>query len=111
MRTLFARRIGNGGSPDSVNVAGFGLEKSRGYTQEFGAGFRQLVALAPDRVEHLYMNSTGQSGNVASAHYDDMIEPFRNVEYYPMAVTTKIMLSNNENNTLVLAPGKHGVRR
>jgi len=33
-------------------------------------------------VHHLYMNSTGQSGNVLSAHYDDMVKPFRDVRYY-----------------------------
>lgn len=83
LRDVFQRRIGNGGSPDSVNVANFSLDKS-GYVQDFGAGFRQLIALAPDAVEHLYMNSTGQSGNVMSKHYDDMVEPFRNVEYAAM---------------------------
>ncbi|TDR40690.1 penicillin amidase [Tahibacter aquaticus] len=83
LRDVFQRRIGNGGSPDSVNVANFSLDKS-GYVQDFGAGFRQLIALAPGAVEHLYMNSTGQSGNVMSKHYDDMVERFRNVEYAAM---------------------------
>lgn len=117
LRSLFGRRIGNGGSPDSINVASFGLEKSRGYTQEFGAGFRQLVALSPDRIEHRYMNSTGQSGNVASAHYDDMIEPFRNVEYYPLAAPSTAASATGSpagaaaDHTLVLTPGQPGARR
>ena len=29
----------------------------------------------------MYMNSTGQSGNVLSSHYDDMVKPFRDVQY------------------------------
>jgi penicillin amidase len=33
-------------------------------------------------VSHFYMNSTGQSGNVLASHYDDMIKPFRDVQYF-----------------------------
>lgn len=84
LRSIYERRIENGGSPDSINVANYSLEKSGGYSQTFGAGFRQLVALAPDTTEHLYMNSTGQSGNVMSRNYADMVEPFRDVEYLPL---------------------------
>jgi len=96
MTKLFERRIGNGGSPDSVNVATYTLEKG-GYTQDFGAGVRQVIALAPGRTEHWYMNSTGQSGNVMSRHYDDMIERFRNVEFLPMT-------GGEGGGTLTLAP-------
>jgi penicillin amidase len=85
LRNVFQRRIGNGGSPDSINVATYTLEKS-GYAQDFGAGFRQLIALAPHETRHLYMNSTGQSGNVMSRNYDDMIEPFRDVAYLPLTI-------------------------
>lgn len=85
LRGLFERRIGTGGSPDSVNVATYALDKSgAGYVQDFGAGFRQLFSLSPKRISHLYMNSTGQSGNVMSPHYDDMIEPFRDVQFTSM---------------------------
>jgi penicillin amidase len=42
--------------------------------------------MAPQRSEHLYMASTGQSGNVLSPHYDDMIEPFRDVRLLRMPV-------------------------
>lgn len=78
---LFERRVGNGGSPNSVNVAGAAYAGSDGYLQAFGAGFRQVIALRRDAVQHHYMNSTGQSGNVFSPHYDDSVEAFRNVEY------------------------------
>jgi penicillin G amidase len=32
----------------------------------------------------VYMNSTGQSANVFSRHYSDMVAPFENGEYYSM---------------------------
>ncbi len=87
LRTFFERAIGSGGSPDSVNVASYRPEQTR-YVQDFGAALRQVVALGPDTVEHHYMNSTGQSGNVVSAHYDDMVEPFRDVEYFRLDSST-----------------------
>jgi penicillin G amidase len=78
---LFDRRIGNGGSSNAINVAGSSFSGADGYLQTFGAGFRQIIALHGDRAEHRYMNSTGQSGNVMSPHYDDMVAPFRDVRY------------------------------
>lgn len=79
LRSLFERKIASGGSSDSINVSSYTPVES-GYAQDFGAGVRQIVALSKQSTEHRFMNSTGQSGNVVSRHYDDMIEPFRNVE-------------------------------
>jgi penicillin amidase len=84
LRRIFDRNVGNGGAPNSVNVASAVLEDSVGYVQSFGAGFRQIISLGPASAQHLYMNSTGQSGNVMSKHYDDMIVPFRDVSYYSL---------------------------
>ncbi|GAB3356883.1 penicillin acylase family protein [Lysobacter tyrosinilyticus] len=81
---IFERRIGNGGSANSISVAASKYAGSEGYLQSFGAGFRQVFSLKPDGIRHIYMNSTGQSGNIFSPHYDDMVEPFRNVTYYPL---------------------------
>lgn len=81
MTKLFERRIGNGGSDNTVNVAGASYAGSDGYLQSFGAGFRQVMALCPDKIDHYYMNSTGQSGNALSAHYDDAVRGFRDVSY------------------------------
>lgn len=82
LRRLFERQIANGGSPNSINVASATPRGSEGYVQTFGAGFRQIITLGARSGRHLYMNSTGQSGNAASKHYDDMIAPFRDVTYY-----------------------------
>jgi len=30
------------------------------------------------------MHTTGQSGHAYHRHYDDMIDPWRNIEYHPM---------------------------
>ncbi len=89
MRSVFERKIGSGGSPDTVNVASYRYDKSGRFTQDFGAGFRQVIGLSDAPGAHLFMNSTGQSGNVASRHYDDMVEPFRDgvLHKWPMVKT------------------------
>lgn len=85
LKVWFERRIASGGSPDTLNVADYALGERGSYEQTFGAGFRQIVALSPRATTHLHMNSTGQSGNAMSPHYDDMIEDFRDVRYAPMS--------------------------
>ncbi|HJU39228.1 MAG TPA: penicillin acylase family protein, partial [Tahibacter sp.] len=81
---LFDRRVGNGGSENTVNVAAGSFAGADGYLQNFGAGFRQIMSLGRDVVTHRYMNSTGQSGNVASEHYDDMVDSFNQVAYFAL---------------------------
>ncbi|QSX79613.1 penicillin acylase family protein [Agrilutibacter solisilvae] len=78
---IFQRRIGNGGSAGSINVAASDFKGADGYLQKFGPGFRQIIALRGARTSHYYMNSTGQSGNFMSPHYDDMVVPFRDARF------------------------------
>lgn len=79
---VYERRIGNGGSENSINVAASDYVGAGGYLQDFGPGFRQVMQLGRDGIAHYYMNSTGQSGDVMSRHYDDMVQPFRDVQLY-----------------------------
>jgi penicillin amidase len=83
MDLFFEKRIGNGGSGDTINVANADFKKQDGYLQTFGSGFRQIMQFGSGEqsVLHLFMNSTGQSGNIFSAHYADMVAPFQKVEY------------------------------
>lgn len=79
--SLFQRSIPAGGSTDSINVANSVYVEGDGYHQTFGAGFRQVISMRPGPAAHWYMNTTGQSGNVFSKHYSDMIRPFQRGEY------------------------------
>lgn len=106
LRSMFQRRIANGGSPDTVNVANYRLEPAGRYVQTFGAGFRQVFVMTPERTEHLYMNSTGQSGNALSSHYDDMVEPFRDVRLLHMPVPGAA-----GSRVLMLIPARHAPER
>lgn len=87
---FFERRIGSAGSPDTINVAGGSFAGSAGYVQDFGAGFRQIIEWQNDGVKHGYINSTGQSGNVLSPHYDDMVQPFNDGELYRLMVNKPV---------------------
>jgi penicillin G amidase len=54
------------------------------YDQTHVPGYRHLVDLA-DLQYSQFIQTTGQSGNVLSSHYDDLIRLHRDVEYIPMA--------------------------
>ncbi len=81
---VFERRVGNGGSSDTINVAASHFVEGEGYRQQFGAGFRQVIQMGPDTVVQDYMISTGQSGNPLSPHYADMVIPFHDGRYVPL---------------------------
>jgi penicillin amidase len=81
---VFERRIASAGSENSVDVAAGRYSDSREFEQEFGAVFRQVISPAGAETRHTYMNSTGQSGNPLSSHFDDMLEPFNRVEFFEL---------------------------
>ncbi|HEX8115465.1 MAG TPA: penicillin acylase family protein [Kofleriaceae bacterium] len=82
---LFNCRVETGGSTNTVNVATATYNENKGYLQYFGATMRQIMELGAQGAPHLYMNSTGQSGNVVDSHYDDMIQPFARGEYLDLS--------------------------
>ncbi|KZN47461.1 hypothetical protein N474_22240 [Pseudoalteromonas luteoviolacea CPMOR-2] len=99
---IFNREISNGGAPNTINVASGRFDKSEGFQQIFGASFRQIISMGKVEKRHLYMNSTGQSGNILSDHYDDMIKPFQEVKYF------KLEKPSQTNHLLTLLPEING---
>ncbi|MEC4090996.1 penicillin acylase family protein [Pseudoalteromonas rubra] len=97
LNKVFSREVATGGSTNTVNVAAGFYEKDNGFIQNYGAGFRQIIDLG-GRYE--FMNSTGQSGQVASAHYDDMITLFAKGQYVsfesPTEASRKLTLTPNQ---------------
>jgi len=81
---IFERRTQTGGSPDTINVANATFRRGDAYRQTLGAGFRQIMEVGNAASAHWVMNSTGQSGNVFSKHYDDMLEPFQRAQLVPI---------------------------
>ncbi len=53
------------------------------YTVRTVPSYRQIVDLG-DLTRSVSMHTTGQSGHPYHQHYDDMIDPWRNIEYHPM---------------------------
>ncbi len=100
LRDIFELQIANGGSVNSVNVANANWVSSKGYQQDFGAGFRQIMQVAGNKTQHLYMNSTGQSGNIMSLHYNDMLRPFNNVQFYSIDIAS----TSDDTSVLILKP-------
>jgi len=103
---VFGRRIPSPGSENSVDVAASRYKPMEGFEQTFGAVFRQVMSLAPRDGKHSYMNSTGQSGNPLSRHFDDMLEPFNRVEFFALrehTATTEPILTLSPS-----APTKEG---
>ncbi len=97
LKGLFHRSIGTGGDRYTVNVAP--VKYASLYDQTHAPGYRHIVDLA-NWQNSQFIITTGQSGNVLSAHYDDFIQRHRDVEYVPMAFGRE----NVQGETLVLAP-------
>lgn len=79
---LFSRKAVRGGAPDAVNVSGFKFFTDQGYRQKVGATFRQIVSFGNNGAEQEYVIATGQSGNVFSEHYDDMLPSMSEGQFY-----------------------------
>lgn len=94
---LFKRSVDSVTSPNSIDASNLQYDPMEGFTQDFGASFRQVFELNRSNT-HWYMISTGQSGNVMSRHFDDMIKPFSR------ARLTSLDVENQSGSTLNLVP-------
>ncbi|WP_457934727.1 penicillin acylase family protein [Pseudoalteromonas sp. SCSIO 43210] len=79
---IFEREIAKGGSPNSINMSEFSFKQGKGYYQMVGSSYRQIIQFSDNKQDYFYQNSTGQSGNLVSDHYDDSIETFANGDYH-----------------------------
>ncbi len=66
---------------DSYTVNATGYSTSAPYTVKSVPSYRQIIDLQ-DLTRSVSMHTTGQSGHPYHAHYDDMIDPWRNIEYH-----------------------------
>ncbi|MGA4607262.1 penicillin acylase family protein [Pseudoalteromonas maricaloris] len=99
--TVFDRKAPGSGSIETINLSGTSFQEGEGYLQFMGAGFRQIVALGESSTTHWLMNSTGQSGNIFSKNYDDMVIPFGNVDFVNLEEFWE-----PSNKTLMLQPAE-----
>ena len=69
------------GTAGTVNNTGYNLNAP--YDARSGPSYRQIVD-AGYWSGSVSMHTTGQSGHPFHRHYDDMIDPWRNLQYHPM---------------------------
>lgn len=81
LKRFFSRQIANGGDGATVNVAPFSAENP--FDQRHVPSYRQIIDVS-DFGKSQFVQTTGQSGNVMSSHYDDLIEVWQPVQYLPM---------------------------
>ncbi len=84
LRPIFHRSIENGGDPFTVNVANIDLAAP--YDQGNVPSYRQRIDMGRPE-ESRFIATTGQSGHPLSRHYDDWIEPHREVRDLPMRLS------------------------
>jgi penicillin amidase len=75
-----------GGSMATINNTAWGVGSDEPFEVQALPSMRMIVDLA-DFTRSVTVHTTGQSGHPYSPHYDDMIEPWRDVEYHPMLWT------------------------
>ena len=93
----------SGGEKETVKAGGFDVaDEERPFAQNHGAGYRAIYDLsAPER--SVFIQSTGQSGNPLSSHYEDYAEAWRDGRYLPM-LTDRAAVEEDALGTLVLEP-------
>ena len=93
--------VATSGGGEQVNATGWST------TEPFGVrslpSMRQIVDLG-DLSNSLMIHTTGQSGHPGHRHYDDMIEPWRQIEYHPTLFTREEVEAAGARR-LVLRPG------
>ncbi|MEA3338650.1 MAG: penicillin acylase family protein, partial [Chloroflexota bacterium] len=68
---------------DGYTVNATGYSTSEPYIVKSVPSYRQIVDM-DDLTRSVSMHTTGQSGHPYHTHYDDMIDPWRNIEYHPL---------------------------
>ncbi len=96
---IFNRSIPAMGSSFTVNAAGVDYDD---FTMNSGASFRQIIDLG-DLNASQFIYTTGQSGDVFSPHYDDMVQPWQGVQFIPLRFD-QADIQQTAQETLLLQP-------
>ena len=103
VRRLFDIRLPAPGGEYTVNRGGHRIKNDRApFADVHGPSLRAIYTL-DDLERSLFVYSTGQSGNVLAANYDNLAERWRNGEYVPM-ITARGAIEQGQSGTLVLLP-------
>ncbi len=81
------------GGQSIVNATGW--DPIEGYIVDWLPSMRMIVDLS-DLDNSLTVHTTGQSGHASHQHYTDMVDMWRNIEYYPMYWEEDSIVDNSE---------------
>lgn len=98
---IFNRRVPARGSSFTVNAAGVDYTS---FLMNSGASYRQVLDLG-DLNASQFIYTTGQSGDVFSPHYDDMSQPWQQVQAIPM-FNERASVESAAKSTLTLQPAR-----
>jgi penicillin amidase len=101
---FFNREAEMDGGPFTLLRADSAMRSEQPYAAIHGAGYRGIYDLA-DPERSLYVISTGQSGNLFSPHYDDLLGMWAKGDYIAIPTDAKA-ISDSAINRLVLQPAK-----
>jgi len=90
------------GGADIVNATGWDYG-SDGFQVTSLPSMRMIIDLS-DLTASQTMHTTGQSGHPYSPHYDDMIDPWRTIQYHPMLWSREQVEQAAQNTRLTLVP-------
>jgi|GEM_PF-7637 len=92
------------GGSYTVNRAAVRInDRERPFDAIHGAGFRAIYDLV-DLGRSRFAIATGQSGNIFSKHYDDLMEDWRNGLYFRLDIPRAVLHGADETKTLMLMP-------
>ena len=101
LKRFFHRSIETGGDNFTVDPSPYKLGGD--YNSTWVPSYREIID-AGNWDNSRFMHTTGQSGNVLSPHYDDLIASWRKVEYVPMYWSREKLTGDGGTSTLVLQP-------
>lgn len=81
LRPLLSRSVPSAGDWSTVNVGATAVD--RPLDQNEVPGYRQIVDLSPAN-DSRFLDAVGESGHFLSAHYDDLLDNWREVRHLPM---------------------------
>eukprot|EP01138_Halocafeteria_seosinensis_P012960 gb/GECG01013238.1/.p1 GENE.gb/GECG01013238.1/~~gb/GECG01013238.1/.p1 ORF type:complete len:486 (+),score=43.80 gb/GECG01013238.1/:1-1458(+) len=104
LQCLANRYASQGGDSATVNVGSFGVTDTK-FTQDHGAGYRQVVDLdsvgKPEQFQRsLFIESLGQSDRIFSAQYDNMLKTWSNNGYFSMILQSSKHSDSEESQIL-----------
>lgn len=89
-----------GGSPATVDQSSY---DSQTFQHTSGPSFRMVLDVG-DWDRSIAVNTPGQSGNPADGHYRDLVERWRNGEYFPL-VYSRAAVEHHAERRFLLLPG------